>query len=539
MLDHLIRNGTILDGTGSPAYIGDIAVSGANIAAVGRGAPIQADVNVIDASGLCVAPGFIDMHSHSDYSLLHDKDAGSALAQGVTMEVMGNCGYSCYPVVRNREVQLQSYLAGLGCNDHRELEWQDFDGYAGCLEDGGLGINVVSLVGHGSIRIAVMGFDNRRTTDREQEEMRRLVRLSLEQGAFGLFSGLVYPPGIISPPEELEDLCRIVAEKKGLYSTHLRGDTLRAGPTLLESLEEAVRIAETTGIILQVSHVAPKIPNNGTAEAIIERMQRARDQGYLVSCDVHPYMATLTFLASFLPPWVFEGGTNETVRRLNDRGERTRILEALRSQFRHLGWESFWYMNEPIITDTDSPYRGKRFSEIGKTAGREPEEIFLDMLQEAGDKLFKPMVLSWIYSEEDTLQTFLWPSTMVGADGTSSSIGGPVESLLTAHPRSWGTFPRVIAKYHKKAKKIGLENVIYKMTGLPASVLGLRDRGRIQQGCKADLVVFDPENLRDRADYHDPHAYAEGIRYLFVNGRLAMENGRFTGERAGIVLKRI
>ena len=539
MLDLVIKNGIIIDGTGRPAYQGDIGVAGNDIACVERGFPVQGDVKVIDASGLHVTPGFIDMHSHSDFSLLHDRDAKSSLSQGVTMEVIGNCGYSLFPVVPGKQSQLVSYMAGLGCHNPDELEWQDFEGYARRLEDGGLGINVVPLVGHGTIRLAVMGFDARRATNNEMEEMRRLLRLSLDQGAFGLSSGLTYPPGISSPPEELEDLCKTVAEKEALYSTHLRGDTLRAGPTLVESLEEALRLVEATGVRLQVSHVAPKFPNNGASQAVIEKMERARDRGYHVTCDLHPYMATVTFLASFLPPWVFEGGTKETIRRLTEAGERAKVLEALRSQFNHLGWINFWHINEPIPDNPDSPYQGKRFSEIGKMMGKEPEEAFLDILVEAGDRLFKPMVLSWIYSEEDTLETFLWPHAMIGADGLTSSVESPIESALASHPRSWGTFPKVIDKYYKQDKRIGLEEVIHKMTGLPASVLNLNDRGKIQKGYKADLVVFDLEKLRDKADYRKPHAYAEGVRYLFVNGCLAIGEGRFTGERAGRVLRKV
>ena len=537
MHDILIKQGTIIDGTGNPRYASDIAIRGEKIAKIQEDLVVAPGVPVIDASGLIVSPGFIDMHDHSDYSLLVDRDAPSAQHQGVTTVVIGNCGMSCYPIVAEYNELLESYLVGLGYNHSHSLSWKDFDGYATELEKDGIGVNVVPLVGHGSIRIAVMGFDARQPTKDEQGEMRLLLMDALDQGVFGLSSGLVYPPGINSTGQELQDLCEIVAKEQGIYSSHLRGDSLRAGPTLVESLQEALDVARATSVNLQVSHIAPKFPNTGVSQKVIDMMQKARDEGFNVSCDVHPYMAAMTFLASLLPPWVFEGGTKETTRRLADRAERARILKDMRSQFSHLDWDEFWFRNEPVPTDPNSRFKGKRLTEIGKMMGIDPAEASLNVLAGEGEDLFKVVVLEWIYSEEDTLTTFLWPYTMIGADGVNSSKEGQIESI-SLHPRSWGTFPKVINKYHKEGKHIQLESLIHKMTGLAAKTMGLTDRGFIKEGMKADIAVFDLNRLSDKATYTEPRQYAEGVEYLIINGGLAIERGKPTGKRSAKVLRR-
>ncbi|MBS3917277.1 MAG: D-aminoacylase [Deltaproteobacteria bacterium] len=537
MYSLIVKNGTIIDGTGSPRYQKDIAIRGEEIVKIQKNLNDPGNVRTLDATGLVVTPGFIDMHSHSDFSLIIDRDVKSALYQGVTTEVIGNCGMSCYPVGPEKGKLLESYVVGIGYDRSLPLNWVDFEGYAKELEQSGLGINVISLVGHGTIRIAVMGFDARQATRQEQEAMRHLLRNALDQGAFGMSSGLVYPPGINSPTEELENLCKIVAHEDGIYSTHLRGDSLRAGPTLVESLGEAIDVAKNTGVYLEVSHIAPKFPNTGTSHRVLEMMEEARRKGINVTCDVHPYLAAMTFLVSLMPPWVFEGGTKETIRRLSSKEERSRISRELRLQFGHLDWEDFWARNEPVLEDQNSNFKGKRFTEIAKMVGKDPAEACLDILLNEGEDLFKVAVLQWIYSEEDTLKTFLWPYTMIGADGASSSTECKIESL-TNHPRSWGTFPKVIRQFCKENNQIQLEQAIHKMTGLPASSLRLRDRGIITEGFKADLVVFDFDRIRAKATYTNPRQYSDGIEYVLVNGGVVIEKGHPTGMRLGKVLRK-
>jgi len=403
--DVLIKNGTIIDGSGKALYKADMAIMGDHIVRIGNEFSSDEAERVIDAKGLIVAPGFIDMHSHSDLTLFFEGGAESSLYQGVTTEVIGNCGFSGYPVHPERVSMLETYLGGIGYDGSYPIPWKDFDGYASQLEERGIGVNVVSLVGHGSIRIAVMGFDAREATEPEKEQMGRLLQEALDQGVFGMSSGLVYPPGINSPASEFEQLCKIVAKADGLYSTHLRGDGLRAGPTLVESLDEALDVMRATGVSLQVSHVAAKFPNNGAADRVVEKMEQARQDGFRIGCDLHPYMAAMTFLASLMPPWFFEGDTKQWMMRLRDQGERAKIQKALRGQFDHLGWNEFWSRTEAVPSDPSSPYSRKRFTELAKTSGKDPSEVVLDMLCSEGEDLFKALIVWWIYTPEDTLRS--------------------------------------------------------------------------------------------------------------------------------------
>lgn len=535
MYDHIIRNGIIIDGSGNLPYKGDIAVKGDQIVRINEAIDISSGGQIIDASGLIVTPGFIDIHDHSDFSLLIDRDAESALYQGITTKVIGNCGISCYPIATETKSLLESFIVA---NNHsRPLNWEDFDSYARQLEEGGLGVNVISLIGHGSLRIAVMGFEARPATKTEQENMGRLLSCAFDQGAFGLSSGLAYPPGVYAPAEELKALCGIVSKEGGLYASHLRGDLILAGPSLVDSLGEAIDVAKNTGVSLQVSHIAPKYPNNGVSKTVLDMMQGARNEGLEVTCDVHPYMAAMTFLAALLPPWVFEENPSKNKERLTGNVERTRILSDMKSRLSHVDWDEFWSKIEPMPIDPGYEFKGKRLNQIGKMIGKGPVEALLDILVDSGETLFDIFALMWIYSQEDTLKTLLWQYTMIGADGISTSKDSKIMSL-GLHPRSWGTFPKVINQFHKQQKNIQLETIIYKMTGLPSSSLGLRDRGLIKEGLKADLAIFDLDRFSDKSTYTNPRQYSEGIEYLLVNGVLAIERGKLTCRRSGKVLRK-
>ena len=537
MYDVLIRNGIIIDGTGKTPHRGSLAIEGDSIVRIGVDeGPLEA-ARVIDAAGLVVAPGFIDMHSHSDLTLFAVGGAESALYQGVTTEVIGNCGLSCHPINPERAAMLESYLVGGGYDRSYRMPWNDFDGYASSLEKKGIGVNAVCLVGHGSIRIAVMGFDAREATRREMEEMAGLLEEALDQGAFGMSSGLVYPPGINSPAAELEELCGVAAAAGALYSTHLRGDGLRAGPSLVESLDEALRVARATGVSLQVSHVAAKFPNTGAADRVVAKMEQARREGLRVGCDLHPYMAAMTHLVSLMPPWFFEGGTEERMRKLRDHAERARIKEALLEQFGHLGWNEFWSRTEAFLSDRSSPFNGKRFTELARASDKDPSDVLLDILCAEGEDLFRAVALHWIYTPEDTLKTFLWPYCMIGADAVSTSLEARKE-LMSLHPRAWGTFPAAIRQFAKEGGHVSISEMVRRMTTLPAAMVGLKERGTLAKGMKADVIVFDSEDFIDKTTYREPRQYAEGMVWVFVNGVPAIAKGKHTGRKAGSVLKR-
>ena len=537
MYDVLIKNGTIIDGTGKTAYKADLAIAGDTIARIGADLLPGEAGRIVDATGLMITPGFIDMHSHSDLTLFAVGGAESSLYQGVTTEVIGNCGFSAYPVRPERATMLEAYLGGIGYDRSYPMPWKDFESYASNLEKSGIAVNAVSLVGHGSIRIAVMGFDAREATRSEKEQMGRLLQEALDQGAFGMSSGLVYPPGINSPADELEELCGVVAKADGLYATHLRGDGLRAGPTLVESLDEALRAARATGVSLQVSHVASKFPNSGSAASVVEKMEQARQDGFRIGCDLHPYMAAMTFLVSLMPPWFFEGDTRERMMRLRDQGERAKIQKALRNQFGHLGWDEFWSRTEAILDVPSSPYNRKRFTDLARIHGKDASEVLLDVLIDQGEELFKPAVLHWIYSQEDTLKTLLWEQSMIGADAVCTSVEARKE-LLSLHPRAWGTFPAALRQFSREGQHVALEEMVRKITSLAAAMVGLKDRGTLAQGMKADIAISDKEEFTDKCTYEEPRQYAEGMKWVFVNGTKAIEHGRHTGLRAGRVLKR-
>lgn len=537
MYDTVIKNGTVIDGTGKTAYAADLAIAGDKIVNIGKNIALDGAGQVVDAAGLIVAPGFIDMHAHSDLTLFVVGGAESALYQGVTTEVIGNCGFSSYPVDPELAPSLEAYLVGIGYDRSYRLPWMDFAGYASKLEKNGIGVNAVSLVGHGAIRIATMGFDAREATVSEKEKMARLLQDALDQGAFGMSSGLVYPPGINSPAEELEGLCHVVARADALYSTHLRGDSLRAGPTLVESLDEALGVARATGVSLQVSHLAAKFPNNGVADKVVEKMEQAKQEGLKVGCDLHPYMAAMTFLVSLLPPWFFEGDTKQRMMRLRDHGERARIQKALRDQFEHLGWDKFWSLTEAILSNASSPLDRKRFTELARTLKKDASEVLIDMLIADGEDLFKSAVLHWIYSPEDTLKTFLWPGAMIGADGVSTSVEAGTDPM-SLHPRAWGTFPAAVKLFAREGRKVAMEEMIRRMTFLPANMIGLKDRGTIAIGMKADIVVFNSEKFTDKGTYENARQYSEGMEWVFVNGAPAIERRSHNGRKAGKVLKK-
>ncbi len=329
----------------------------------------------------------------------------------------------------------------------------------------------------------------------------------------------------------------MAAASGAFYSTHLRGDGLRAGPTLVESLDEALRVARATGVSLQVSHLAAKFPNTGAAGKVVEKMEEARQEGLKVGCDLHPYMAAMTHLVSLMPPWFFEGGTEERMRKLRDRGERARIRKALLEQFGHLGRNEFWSRTEAFLSDPSSPYNGKRLTELAGTSEKDPADVLLDMLCAEGEDLFKSVALHWIYTPEDTLETFLWPYCMIGADAASTSLEARKE-LLTLHPRAWGTFPAAIRQFAKEGGHVSMAEMVRRMTTLPTAMIGLKDRGTLAEGMKADIVIFDSEKFRDKCTYEAPRQYAEGMVWVFVNGVPAIAEGRHTGQKAGSVLKR-
>lgn len=519
--DILLRGGTVFDGLGNPGFCADVAIRDKRIIAIGELDGWHAGMEV-DVSGLCVAPGFIDIHTHADFSLNHHPEQISMLFQGVTTQVGGNCGFAMgqiddSPLFR----QEQRWLKPHGV----EISWRSFDEYLRQLDDLGLGTNYVPQCGHGTARKKVMGYENRSPTPAELDAMRREIALCFEAGAFALTTGLEYPPNSFANTEEIVELAKVAAQYGGFYATHLRSE----GDHLVESVQEAIRIATEAGLPLQLAHHKAEGKHNwGKVHQTLQLVSEAVAQGLDITLDVYPYTAYQTSLAvATLPAWALDGDPDTLLSRLRDPHERERLIHAMQAM------QPDWSCTIIGNTPHNREYQGLTIAEAARLAGKAPEVFVLDLLLDSGGHVG----VAWFNMSEDDLRTVLkYPLTMVGSDGV-----GTEPSKYAAerpHPRSYGTFPRVLAKYVRQEGLLTLEEAIYKMTGLPAARLRLPDRGVLQVGAYADLVVFDYATIQDLADFSNPHRLSQGVVHLFVNGRWTIRDGHYTGVRAGRVLRR-
>ncbi len=496
--DLLIRGGRVLDGTGNPWYYADIAVSGDRIAAVGRLEGVTAQ-RVIDARGLYIAPGFIDPHSHAGEGLESAELSGAEplLAQGVTTVLVNPDGGG--PV--DLTAQRRSLLAH------------------------GLGVNVAQLVPHGSIRRAVLGMSDRAPVPAELERMKQLVRQGMEAGAFGLSSGPYYAPGSYSSTEELIELAKVVAEFGGAYTSHIR-DEADYTIGLVAAVDEVIRISREAGLPGVVTHIKALGPRVwGYSLALVERINRARNEGIEVFADQYPYDASGTSMTGALVPrWALVGGDTALMRRLKDPAELARLrAEMVENLERRGGADRLQFRRHRA----DPSIEGRTLGEVARERGKEPVDLAIEILKAGGAS-----VVSFNMSETDIEILMKQPWTMTCSDGDLVPRGEGVP-----HPRSYGTFPRKIRRYALERGVIDLASAIRSMTSLPATVFRLADRGTIRAGAYADLVVFDLARLSDRATYSEPHQLADGMVYVLVNGGLAMEQGRFTKARYGRVLQ--
>ncbi len=526
MYDILITNGRILDGCGNPWYRADVGISGGKVVRIGDLKDSEA-AETLDAAGQVVSPGFIDIHCHSDVlSLKEPREPGKVL-QGVTTEVAGNCGNSVAPV---NEKMLPLYLKQASPTFRDESvkwNWRSMGDYLDRLDEHKMIGNMATLVGHGMIRIAAMGFDDRQPTSGELRRMRELAAQAVAEGAFGLSSGLIYPPGIFSQEEEMVELCRAVAAEGGIYASHIRNEA----DELLPAVAEAIRVAEQANIPLEISHhKAAGRRNWGKCRQTLEMMEESRQRGFDVTCDVYPYIAASTSLKTLLPPWLHSGGITAMLEQLSrsDVQERVRreIAEGLpgwENSAKTTGWDGVMI----AYCQRNKGYEGKKLQAIAELEGQAPEDVlFRIILEEEGLTLMNIFLMN----EEDVKTVIRHSLSMIGSDAIPST-GKP-------HPRFYGTFPRVLAKYVRQEQIISLQDGIRKMTSLPAQKLGLRDRGVIREGVWADIVVFDPATIEDKATFADPIQYPEGIDHVLVNGVVAVRQGHYTGSLSGRTLKR-
>ena len=519
MHDVVIRGGLVVDGSGKPGRRTDVAIDGEKISRIGN---VESRGHVdIDASKSVVSPGFIDIHSHSDRVLWMDPEAHSKVRQGVTLEVVGNCGSSATYATSDRD-------------GFEKGSWPSIADYFGALEEQGVAVNVMALVGHGSVRANVMGYDRRPPTARELQIMKRLVIQAMEQGAVGLSTGLVYTPGCFAETDEIIELCRPVHAAGGFHATHLRGE----GDTLVDAVEEAIYISRETGIPLQISHHKCMGKHNwGRVSDTLAMIETANDTDSDVTVDAYAYTAGSTGMISLLPPWIHDGGRKHLLKRLEDASIRDRLrtqmvegLPGWSGRLNGTGWE-----NVMVVSYTpDQSFEGMMVSEIAHKLHADPFDTAFDMLISADGNV---QMCIFATCEQDVEMVMKSPFSMIGSDGRALRADGAL-SRGKPHPRSYGNFPRVLAEYWRRRRIFGLETAVHKMTGMPAERLGLSDRGLLREGAYADIVVFSPELVRDTATFSNPHQYPEGILHVVVNGTITVVDGNHTGHLGGKVLRK-
>jgi N-acyl-D-amino-acid deacylase len=527
MLDLLIRNGQVVDGSGAPRYRADVAVGGGCIVEVGQLEGAEAET-VLDASGCVVAPGFVDMHSHADYSLPSLPTADSLVHQGITTIVAGQCGASPAPLLDETREQ----VIAMGESEDMPLpwhEWSTFGSYLDYLAQMGISLNVVPLVGQGTVRSAVMGFTARPPDSEQVARMQVEVAQAMDEGAVGVSTGLIYPPGSYTSTEELIAITRPVGERDGFYFSHIRGE----GDTLLESVAEAIRIGREAGAAVQISHFKAVGERNWPkSAAALDLIDQARAEGLEVTADLYPYLASSTGLSATLPDWANEGGKEVILKRLADPESRRRMAADMQGGRtpRAGGWDLVFISNSP----KNRSYEGHHVAELAAEAAKSPHDWILDALLET--ELDVGMI-KFSMSEDNRKLELRHPAMMIGTDGYGLAREGPL-SRGKPHPRNYGTFPRVLGHYVREQGVISLEEAIWKMSGFPAQKLRWTDRGLLKKGFRADLVVFDPDRVADQATYEAPHQFPRGIHHVVVNGRLVIQEDVHTGARPGVILRR-
>jgi N-acyl-D-amino-acid deacylase len=525
--DIVIKNARVIDGTGSPWFRADIGIADGKIRNMGI-IPKADAKQFIDAEGMAACPGFIDLHNHSDITAPALPGCESNIMQGITTAVVGNCGLSMAPVNKQSIGLLKEYLAPFLVKDFDYgWDWQTLGEYNENINRTQIAMNLVPLVGHGTLRIAVAGFKNEPLSAQEMEKMKRLLAESLEDGAFGMSSGLIYPPGCYAPSEELIELGAVLSAYGKVYTTHIRDEA----DQLIESVEEAIRVGEQNGIPVQISHhKAIGEKNWGKVRTTLKMMETARKRGVDISCEAYPYIAGSTTITSILPIWVMEGGVEQMLQRLGQIEIREKIIRELEesgNDIKSAGWDGVVIASCP----PKPSYEGKSLETIvaEKNSTDSPYAVFIDLLLEISGN---STVVKFFMDETDVKHVLSNPLSAIISDSWSTTplTGGK------PHPRCYGTFPRVLGKYVREEKLMPLETAVQKMTSLPASKIGLFDRGVIKRGLQADIVVFDPEKISDQATFETPHQYPVGIAYIMVNGNIAVENGKQNPLRFGKVL---
>jgi N-acyl-D-aspartate/D-glutamate deacylase len=519
--DILILGGTIYDGSGKAPVVADVAIADGRIAEIGR---ITGEAKqVVDAKDLAVAPGFIDIHSHSDYTLLIDPRAMSAVVQGVTLEVIGNCGFGCAPIADTRLAANAIY----GFDNSIPLTWQGIGGYLEKLEAARPAINVMTLMPNGQLRLATLGLKERAANQSEIAHMRGLLRDGLSEGAAGYSIGLEYPSEAGSSEEELTALARETGRAGKIFATHTRDRQDHAA----EAVEEVIRIARNAEVQLQVSHLIPRCDHRGSLRCV-EVVDEARAKGQDIAFDMHTRLYGTTMLSTLLPPWALTEGSAGVRKHLADEDSRAHI-KAYPSLIGSVGnWDNVILLDLPGRADVSRLSLG----EIGRRQGRDPYDCALDILSDEAETLQRPMVLLTVYDEAMQKVAFAHPLCMPGSDATTLATDGPLADKMFHGAYTWAAwFWRALVREWRLLKP---EEAVHRLTGMPAKILGLSDRGAIRVGALADIAVFSEDKFGERGTMFEPNQLAHGMHHVVVNGVATLSNGVLTGARAGQVLRK-
>ncbi|MBY0370708.1 D-aminoacylase [bacterium] len=529
--DWVLRGAEVIDGSGSPRRKADVAILADRIAATGA-IPAGSGRQEIAASGLILAPGFIDMLGQSDFSLLLDPRAASKVYMGVTTEVTGEGGTAA-PLSEAQAKQLQEAFAPKGL----EINWRSFGQYLKRMEDSRPAINFASYVGASQLREIAVGWENRAATPEQQAQMEKMAAEALSEGAWGVSSALQYTPARFASPEELIGLARVAERAGGIYATHQRSE----GDAQEASLDEVFAVAEKAKVPVEIFHLKSAYARNwGKLPRWIRKIEKAQKRGLKVFANIYPYSAAATGLTACLPPWLLEGGIGKTIERLSDPAQRARAAEEI--GLRSKTWENFYagsggadgVLISAVQNEALKPLVGKRLAAIAKERGRPAVEVLLDLIVEDRGRT---SAIYFVMSEDDVRAAIKTPWITFGTDSSGRATDGPLAEDR-GHPRAWGTFARILGKYVREEKLITLEQAIRRMTSLPAERVGLVSRGLVRPGYFADLAVFDAKEILDRATYENPQQYAVGMHYVFVNGQPVLSKGELVAARPGQVLRR-
>jgi N-acyl-D-aspartate/D-glutamate deacylase len=522
----LIQGGLVVDGTGVPAFPADVAVRDGRIAAIGRGIG-RGDARVIDAAGCVVAPGFIDIKTHSDWTLPLMPRAESKVRQGVTTEVIGHCGYSCAPALPGKAEALKAYLSpSAPWLTFRETNFAD---YLASLP--ATSVNVIPLVGHNTLRLMTMGMENRPPEPAELDHMKRLLEEALAAGALGMSSGLFTAPGSYAKGEEMVELGGVLKRRGARYFTHLRDEANKVFP----AVEEAITFAERTGLHVQIVHIKLSgMDNWGGAAKLLATLADARARGIAVDCDQYPYTAASNPLRNLFPSWLQEGGVAAMLARLKEAEVRNRLRDEIAAEgLNNFGRIPSWDAVRISISPDRPQFAGRTIGEIAASERKDQLDAALDYI--LADRGQTRVVVESI-AEDDVRALIASPDVMVGSDGNSVAPHGTT-GQGKPHPRFYGTFARILGRYVRDLGVLPLETAVRKMTGASAAALGLADRGLLREGWRADVTVFDPAEIAETATYQDPHHFAVGVRTVLVNGVPVVEGEDHTGATPGRILR--